>query len=206
MHKPKTFASLLFVAALIVSCTGGEYPKPDPSCPEAPDTSSTSSSSGGPAAPAPTYGTRLQPHWRTYSDGTKVLDAERLWDSERGEPCSFVRVEGGPARCLPAFVWNTMQPGLFADAACTEPAAAVIACEELPRYVRDDLSKPYQTCEPRPLAELIPLGDPVPDSSLHWLEADGCKPYPGTLAPTNVALRMLAPVPLEMFVEGDEGP
>lgn len=156
-------------------------------------------------APAPTYGTRLGPYWRTYNDGTKVLDSERLWDSERGEPCSFVRVEGGPSRCLPAFVWNS-KPGLFADAMCSVEIGVFDACAELPRYARDDTAQPWQTCEPRPLAALIPLGDPLPDGSFYQLDGDACVKYGGLIGSANVALPLLAPVPLEMFVEGDEGP
>lgn len=200
---------VLMAVVMLLGCGGRTPIEPDPTggaggaLPGATASSSTSSGSGG--GPATSYGTRLGPYYRSYADGTKVLDASRLWDAERQEPCSFVRVEGAKSRCLPAFVWDS-KPGLFADAACSQRVAIVDVCPELPRYVRDQLAKPYETCAPAKLEALVPLGEPLPVGVTLYAETtSGCAMSTVTDA-KNAALPMGPPVSLDAFVAGEEGP
>ena len=175
-------------------------PGPDPDCPVLNPPPAVD-----PPGPANAYGSRLAPFWRTYDDGTKVLDPARLWDSERGEPCSFVRIEGQGSRCLPAFVFNT-KPGNFADPACTQPVLITDACAELPRYVRDESVKPWQTCEPAALVDLRPLGAPLVGGLYQVDPLGNCVAKAGTPDAANVALPIGEPIPLDAFVGGADGP
>lgn len=203
MHR-KFVIALLALVAIVLGCARVEVlPGPDPDCP----TPSPIPAEEPPPPPGPesVYGSRLAPMWRTFDDGTRVLDAGRLWDSERGEACSFVRVEDGPARCLPAFVWNS-KPGSFADAGCSKPVVVVDNCAELPRYVRDESAKPWDVCAPYPLDVLHVLGEPLAQSALFKVNPLGTCVQDSVIDVKNVAMPIGEAVPLDAFVGGEEGP
>lgn len=205
MSRKLVFALLALVAIvfaigpLALGCGQVDVtPGPDPDCPIA----------APPEEPTPSanvYGARLAPFRRVFDDGTQIVDPARFWDSERSEACAFVRVEDGPGRCLPAFVWHS-KPGNFADAACTQEVAIVDACAELPRYVRDTTSQPWQTCEPRPLAALLPLGDPLLVGAQLYRVVDGECVAQSNVDASNAAMPLGEPIPLDAFVTGEEGP
>jgi hypothetical protein len=201
MHRKFALAiaplAVLFLALL--GCGQVDVtPGPDPDCPIAAPLEE-------PASPTGIYGGRLAPFRRVFDDGTSVVDPSRFWDSERGEACSFVRVEGGPGRCLPAFVWNS-KPGWFADAACSAPVLITDACAELPRYARDETVMPWQACEPKALEALHPLAAPIA-GDLYALDPLGnCVAKTTTPDAANVAMPLLAEIPLDAFVAGEEGP
>jgi hypothetical protein len=154
------------------------------------------------AAPSPfAPGARLTPNVWTSDDGSRAPTGT-MFDRERGETCSFVRVKDAGAFCLPAFIWHS-KPGWYADAACTQEVAIVDACDELPRYVRDETAQPWQTCEPRPLEALIPLGKPLPvGAPLYSLSTGSCSAQSVT-DEANHAMPLGEPIPLSEFVSAE---
>lgn len=206
MHRhTKTTALVSTLAGLMLGgCLGDYHTSPgEVVCCEAPDAGQPPPEPEQPSQPI--FGARLAPYLHVYSDGTTVHDPKRLWDTERDEACEFVEVAGGNAYCLPAFVWNT-KPGWFADSRCTQEVAIVDACERLPRYLRDDTSKPWQTCEPRPLEALRPLGEPLPMGAPLYSTSSGQCAQQSAVDTANAALPLGEPVPLGKFVSAHVEP
>jgi hypothetical protein len=198
MSRKIAITTLAVFALVLLGCGQVDVaPGPDPDCPVAAPPEE-------PTAPANVYGARLAPMWQTYSDGTKVVNPSRFWDSERGEACTFVKVEGG-AYCLPVFVWNS-KPGWFADAACSKPVLITDACAELPRYARDETAKPWQVCEPKALEALHPLAAPIAGDLYALDQIGNCVAKTTTPDAANVAMPILAEIPLHAFASGEEGP
>jgi hypothetical protein len=196
--------SIPLLLLVLAGCARVEVaPGPDPDCPAPVEVAPAEEPP--PPDPKPVYGTRLGPYLVTYDDGTVVPDAVFLWDSEREEPCRFVPIESDTARCLPAFVWHS-KPGWFADAACSQEVAVVDNCATLPRYIRDQTAKPWQTCAPAPLDALLPLGEPITGSLYQPDPLGNCVAKTGTPDAANVAMPILAPVPMTAFVAGTAGP
>lgn len=193
MKRPSTlFMFVVLASVLVLACEGQTTViAPDPACNE------------GAGGQAPE--TRLRDYWNGYADGKRVLDPVLLWDSERAEPCSFTRIAGGAAYCLPAFAWNN-KPAWFSDALCSQPVAIVNDCLDLPRYIRDDSAMVWQTCAPASLQSLRPLADPLPkDAVLYQQIGADCVEMVDALG-ANVAIPMGEPIPLSAFVSGVEGP
>jgi len=149
------------------------------------------------------FGTRLEPVWQLYDDGTQALDSQRRWDTERKEYCSFTQTATG-AFCLPDFVYA--HEGWYSDPACAKPVAIVATCAKLPRYMRDDTSKPYDTCEPRALEKLFSLGEPLPVGvDLYKLDLGVCSAASKTDT-ANSAMPIGVPVPMSAFASAAVSP
>lgn len=178
----------------------------------APGTSAASSGSGGGGSGGGGGGpaTRLRQITATAADGFVADLPGRLWDTERGEECSFKEVlvaqVGSETRCLPAFEW--VKPGWYADAECLQRVQIQDACARLAGYVRDDaVDKPWKTCEPKMLDVLYKLGDPLPVDTVLYTNAGGpCSAQPGAIGSAQVARVLVEPVPLDAFVAATVAP
>jgi hypothetical protein len=70
---------------------------------------------------ADTSGTRLKASYTVGSDGSKLFDADAVYDSQLGVDCSFSIAADGQTRCPGIQDANLQKPIVFSDAACTTP-------------------------------------------------------------------------------------
>lgn len=192
---------ILFLAlAFLAACVSAPQDAPPAECmcpaPEPPPAPAEK--------PSPfVQGDRLVPNVWAIDDGGRAPTGT-FFDRERGETCSFVRVEAG-TYCLPAFVWHS-KPGMYSDSMCTREVALVDACDELPQYVRDKTSKPWETCEPRPLGALYPLGEPRAVGKPLYSLTNGSCSSKTIVDAMNAALPLGPPIPLSEFASAEVVP
>lgn len=86
------------------------------------------------AAPI-TSGTRLKAVYVLGADGSKQVDPNVFWDSQRNEQCTFQTVASGEMYCLPAAQRGTFNElvkdyTIFSDSSCTAPLAGIYTREK----------------------------------------------------------------------------
>jgi hypothetical protein len=117
----------LLLAALLVACNGEGKGTTDPVDSEASDTDSQTSDSDLPPAvnwdDGHASGTRIEVHTVDAPDGTGGV-LTHLFDSQLGARCTVGLATDGELRCLPEDNLNGT-PGVFTDAACTQPVMLV---------------------------------------------------------------------------------
>jgi hypothetical protein len=147
--------------------------------------------------------TRLEPRRARTADGFDTALAGQFWDTERQEECRLREALAATGeielRCLPDHDW--LKEGWYADATCSHAVHVQNACAVEVDYVRTSAaSKPYDTCEPRALDELYPLGDPIAVDATIYTNTDGaCAPQPGAHGEAHSVRPLGQAVPVDAF-------
>lgn len=104
------------------------------------------------AARAETSGTRLKAKVTTGSDGSKLYDAEVLYDSTLDVDCKFEKASDGMQRCLPTAppTWVTDNSVVFTDDKCMNGIVGLFpapqgCAQSVPKYVQGGV--PATQCE-----------------------------------------------------------
>ncbi len=163
-----------------------------------------------PAALADTSGTRLKAAYIAGADGSKLFDANAMYDSQLSVECTFHIASDGNSRCLPVLSPSSLQNGVyFLDGSCTQPVTFLSTppsgCSVyVPKYVWN--YKAAAVCPYTPGSEpvrVFSVGSYQGSVSKVWYQTPGGSCL-GATTPSGLTYAMTE-LPASDFVQGTAG-